>query len=164
MLGLGVPGPEIRAIRGARSYRGGFDERIEDPEVADLLAVLEVLGVEDGAAGLLGRGDDERIIERIFPPAGDINRLMKEFHRGINCAEGFEDDREEAFRVRGRERLRETPEGRVEELLGDLIADDPAGFREGRGDESAGPVALCGVLVVKGIDEDVRVEEEFTAH
>jgi hypothetical protein len=57
---LKADGRDTRVPRGRlNSASGGFDERIEDPEAADLLAVLEVFGIEDGAAGLQS-GSSER--------------------------------------------------------------------------------------------------------
>lgn len=146
-----------------RGIAGASKEGVDDAQVGELLAVLEIFGVEDAAVGFEGGGDDEGVVPGEGEAAGKIEGTLVEREGGM-----YRKERSKRIQLalcfgEGHPWL-EAPEGDTEVFLHDLEANDTFARNEGAVYQagSNGLFRRGGWSVL--VDEDIGVKEKSIAH
>src|SRR5690349_469461 len=84
--------------------------------------------------------------------------------RGVDRQQWTKHSKQVLFGFSNRHWLREAAEGNIEELLDDLIADDSFPRVGSTPNQMHGLPRFCGCVLVEGVNENVGVEKESSAH
>src|ERR1035441_781677 len=139
-------------------------EWVLDGDCAELLAVLQVLRVEDTAACVLRGGDDEAVVPAEAIALLDADGIGDQGNGGWNDGERAKGGGQVVLGFLCCQFDGTLDQGPVEELLDDLVADYCLAFDYKAADEIVGDGLLYRFAVVDGVDKDIAVEEGFTAH
>lgn len=150
-------------ISGAEEMTGS-KERVLDAESVELLAVLEVFGVENMAVGFQGSGYNQGVVPGKGVAPGQMKSLPVKHVRRLNGQEWTKSHGQELLGLgRGHARV-EATEGEAQKLLHDLKADDALVAGQGMTDQGAGAPLFFRRKLVEHIGEDIGVEEKPIAH
>ena len=153
-------------VWGNRPHLGSQSSQkwIDDLQTAELLAMLQVLRVEDRATGFAGCADDQRVIPLKIVGRVQPQRLFVESQGGVNLEQRTKDAREVLLAVLEVHAAFETFQGEVEELLNHLVAHGAFVSGERLADQFGCNAGFGRIVVGRGVDEDVRVQKESIAH
>ena len=133
-----------------------LEKGIDDGEVVELAAVLEVLCVDCGNASLQGCGDDERVVKAVSGLGMNGQGLLPDAGRRVGLAMGGEEEFQEGFDDLGGNGLVPIVQGDGAEFLNDLPTDEP---RLIFADQVLGDLLLLLVLSGEGIDKNIGIQE-----